>query len=344
MKIALVSSSVPFVAGGYRNIVDWLDAQLTEAGHHVEKIYLPEVDDAKLLYQQMAAFRWIDLSAADRVICFRPQSHMIRHPHKIVWFIHHIRSYYDLWNTPYRGVPNDAEHQAFRAALQKADTAALLEAKKVFTNSEIVKKRLTKFNKIQSEVLYPPVYQSERYHCAGYSDEIVCICRMEHHKRQHLLIEAMEHVTTPVRLRLLGASGDHKYPAELKKNARALDLGNQITIEDRWISEEKKVDILSKCLAAAYLPFDEDSYGYPSIEASHSQKPILTTTDSGGVLELVTDGHNGLVATPDPKSIAAAMDQLFTQRQKTQDMGKNAKNRLKTLNVSWAHVVERLLA
>lgn len=344
MKIALVSSSVPFIDGGYRNIVDWLETQLTEAGHHVEKVYLPEVDNPKILYQQMAAFRWIDLSAADRVICFRPQSHMIQHRHKIVWFIHHIRSFYDLWNTHYRGVPNDVEHQAFRAALQKTDTAGLLEAKKVFTNSEIVKKRLTQFNNIESEVLYPPVHQAQRFHCSGYSDEIVCICRMEHHKRQHLLVEAMEHVKTPVRLRLLGASSDQKYPKTLKQNVRKFGVTNQVIIDDRWISEDEKVDLLSKCLAAAYLPFDEDSYGYPSIEASHSQKPILTTTDSGGVLELVIDGHNGLVANPDPKSVAAAMDRLFIRRQETQEMGKNAEKRLKTLNISWAHVIERILS
>ena len=80
MKIALCSTYVPFLYGGARNIVEWLEASLKEAGHSVERIYLPETDDPEFLFQQMAAFRWIDLSAADRIVCFRPQSLLIPHP------------------------------------------------------------------------------------------------------------------------------------------------------------------------------------------------------------------------------------------------------------------------
>ena len=75
MKIALCSSFVPFTYGGYRNIVEWLESTLEEAGHHVERIYLPQVDAPDLLFRQMTAYRWVDLSAADRVICFRPPAH-----------------------------------------------------------------------------------------------------------------------------------------------------------------------------------------------------------------------------------------------------------------------------
>jgi glycosyltransferase involved in cell wall biosynthesis len=215
MKIALCSSFVPFIYGGARNIVDWLDALLREAGHEVETIYLPEVDIPDLLFQQMAAFRWIDMSAADRIICFRPQSHLITHPNKILWFIHHIRPFYDLWDTPYRDFPDDAKHRGIREALHAADTAALKEATHIFTNSHAVSDRLKAFNNIDSEVLYPPVFQPERFHCRGFNNEIVYICRLENHKRQHLLVDAMRFVRTPVRLRLCGTSAGPVYPIEL---------------------------------------------------------------------------------------------------------------------------------
>ena len=97
MKVALCSTIVPFIRGGDRNIVEWLETMLLEAGHSVERVYLPMVDTPELLFRQMAAFRFVDLSMADRIICFRPQSHLIQHPHKILWFIHHIRVLYDLW-------------------------------------------------------------------------------------------------------------------------------------------------------------------------------------------------------------------------------------------------------
>ncbi|THC45655.1 glycosyltransferase family 4 protein [Massilia sp. Mn16-1_5] len=344
MKIALCSSFVPFLYGGARNIVEWLQAMLEKEGHQVERIYLPEIDAPDLLFQQMAAFRWIDLSAADRVICFRPQSHLIQHPHKILWFIHHLRVFYDLWDSPYRGFEDDLRHRGLRDALHQADTAALKEARHIFTNSQVVSDRLKHFNGIDSEVLYPPVFDAERFHSRGLSDEIVYVCRLEHHKRQHLLVEAMAQTRTPVRLRLCGASSGSGYPDGLNEQIVRLGLQDRVILENRWITEEEKVDYLADCLAAAYLPLDEDSYGYPSVEASHARKALLTTTDSGGVLELVRDGDNGFVAEPTPQALAVAMDKLYADRGRTAAMGERALARLDELNISWSHVVKRLLA
>lgn len=344
MKIALCSSDVPFVNGGARNIVEWLQVKLEEFGHQVERVYLPEVDAPDLLFQQMMAYRWVDLEAADRLICFRPQSHLIPHQHKILWFIHHIRAYYDLWNSPYRAFPDDSRHRGIRDALRMADNAGIQEARTIFTNSQVVSDRLRAFNNVESEVLYPPVFRPERFHCEGFNSEIVCICRLEHHKRQHLLIEAMRYVKSPVKLRLSGASTGGEYPRHLNKLISDFGLGNSVVLDVRWISEEEKIEQLSRCLAAAYLPLDEDSYGYPSVEASHAGKPVLTTLDAGGVLELVQDGVNGYVTEADPKALAAAIDRLYLDRVKTEAMGKNAVERLTDLNISWSHVMLRLLA
>ncbi|PRH45645.1 glycosyltransferase family 4 protein [Burkholderia multivorans] len=344
MKIALVSSFVPFVNGGYRNIVEWLQIMLERQGHRVERVYLPETDAPDLLFKQMMAYRWVDLDAADRIICFRPQAHLIPHRHKIVWFIHHLRAFYDLWESPYRGFPDDEKHLGMRDALRKIDDAGLREAKSLFTNSRVVSERLSKYNNVSSEVLYPPVFEPERFHCVDYSNDIVCICRLEHHKRQHLLIEAMQYVTTPIRLRLFGKSGSPGYARDLQQMISTLALEGKVLLDDRWISEEEKIEQLAHCLAAAYIPVDEDSYGYPSVEASHAEKPILTVSDSGGVLELVQDSVNGYVVAPDPKALAQGMDRLYLDRNKTIQMGKVAPERLKALNVSWEHVLQRLLA
>lgn len=344
MKIALCSTFVPFLYGGARNIVDWLQTMLENEGHEVEVVYLPQVDAPDLLFQQMAAFRWIDLSAADRVICFRPQAHLIDHPHKILWFIHHVRVFYDLYDSPYRGFPDDLKHQGIRDALIAADNGALREAKHIFTNSRVVSDRLAKYNQIDSEVLYPPVFDASRFQCRNHSDEVVYVCRLEHHKRQHLLIEALALTRTPVRLRICGSSSGPAYPDELRTLVERLGLQARVNMENRWITEDEKADYLADCLAAAYLPLDEDSYGYPSVEASHASKAILTTTDSGGVLELVSDGVNGYVAEPTPVALALALDKLYTQRARTIAMGVAAHDRLDELNISWSHVIKRLLA
>ncbi len=344
MKIALVSSCIPFINGGARNIVEWLEKLLVSQGHEVERVYLPQVDTPTLIMSQMMAYRLVDLSAADRVICFRPQAHLVSHPNKIVWFIHHLRQFYDLWDTEYRGMPDDAHHRALKSAVREADTRALLEAKHIYTNSQVVSDRLWKFNGIESVVVYPPIYQPERFRCDYYGEEIVYISRLAPHKRQHLLIEAMQYVRTPVKLRLCGTGDLPEYPALLRSEIRGLGLEACVVVDDRWISEKEKEDVFATCLSTAYFPLDEDSYGYPSLEASHSCKPVITTSDAGGVLELVIDGYNGIVCEPSPHSLAEAMDRLYGDRDATAAMGRNAEARLRQLNISWTHVTERMLA
>jgi glycosyltransferase involved in cell wall biosynthesis len=345
MRIALCSSVVPFVRGGARNIVEWLEVVLRESGHDVERVYLPQSDDAESLFRQMAAYRWVDLTdSADRVICFRPPAHLIRHPHKIVWFIHHIRAFYDLWDTAHRGFPDDVRHRGIRDALRAVDTAALEEAEAVFANSKVVAERLRRFNGVPSEVLYPPLFAPERFTCRGFGDEIVCISRMEGHKRQELLVEAMRYVSSDVKLRLAGESSNPAFARILHARVDEWALGDRVIVDDRWIAEDEKLDLLADCLAVAYVPVDEDSYGYATLEAAHASKPVLTTRDSGGVLELVEDAIGGLVADPEPAALAESMDRLFRDRDATQRMGAGLRDRVEALDISWPHVVSRLLA
>ena len=104
-RIGLISSAVPFIFGGGRFIVDWLEEKLRESGHSVETIYIPTTDDPDSIIEQLAAFRMMDLDEHfDLVITFRPPSHMVKHRRKVCWFIHHIRVFYDLWDSEYCGL------------------------------------------------------------------------------------------------------------------------------------------------------------------------------------------------------------------------------------------------
>ena len=343
MKIAIASSFVPFVHGGGRFIVDWLQQKLIEYGHDVERFYLPFVDRPEDLFDQILAFRLIDLgSSCDRLIAIRPPAHVIRHPNKVLWFIHHIRSLYDLWDSPYRFVPDSPSGRAIRAAIMDLDTRTICEAQRVFTNSQVVASRLKNFNGIAAQPLYPPILAPERFRNDGYGDEIVIICRVELHKRQWLLVEAMRHVMTPVKLRICGTSMNSSHLDLVRTAIIEHRLESKIVFEDRWISEEEKIERLAPALAVAYLPQDEDSYGYCSLEAAHAHKAVLTTDDSGGVLELVTNGVNGWVMPPEPIALAEAMDRLFVDRAKTARMGEANNRRIRELRIDWDTVVELL--
>src|SRR3984957_18343994 len=252
MKIGIISSAVPLVLGGGRLIVDWLHEKLVERGHAAEVVYIPYTDELDLILPQMAAFRLIKLEDYfERVITLRPPAHMVRHPCKVVWFIHHLRMFYDLWGTQYCPVQDDASGLALRAAIIAADNAALSEAHRVFTNSRVVGDRMRHFNGLDSEILYPPVLRPEMYKAGEYGSEIVSVCRMEHHKRQHLLVEAMAHTRTQVRLRLCGASLSPGYVDDLRATARRVGAEGKIAFEATWITEQQKADRLRNALASA---------------------------------------------------------------------------------------------
>lgn len=340
MRVIIASTMVPFVQGGARFIVEWLETKLRDAGHEVERFYLPFDDSPELLLQQAAALRLMDLSgSADRLIAIRPPAHLIRHPHKIVWFIHHIRIFYDLWESEY-GPEKTPANLALREALWRLDGVGLSEARRIFTNSQVVADRVQRFNALSAEPLYPPLFAPERFRNEGYGDEIVVVCRMEPHKRQHLLLEALARTFTPVKLRLCGRSASEEYRVRLRALIAAFDLEEKVILDDRWISEAEKADALAGALAVAYAPLDEDSYGYPSLEGAHAGKAVITTTDSGGVLELVRDGDNGFVCPPDPAALALRFDQLYRDRKRAETMGARNRARLSELRIDWDRVVE----
>jgi glycosyltransferase involved in cell wall biosynthesis len=345
MKIALCSSFLPFVNGGSRFIVEWLAEELRKHGHQTEIIWLPFVETPDTMFRQMMAYRMIDLAEkADKLIAFRPPAYVIPHPNKTLWFIHHFRKYYDSWGSALCKVSGDSRSQAFRSRLIAADTTAIGEAKRIFTNSRVVSDRLKRFNGLASEVLYPPIYQPERFTPGTYGDDIVSICRMESHKRQALFIEAMRYVQSGVKLRLCGLSHDGKYGAKLQRIAARHGLKDKVTIEHRWISEDEKAAILKDALGVAYAPLDEDSYGYPTLEGALAEKPVVTTADAGGTLEFVENGRNGLVCDPSPASLAAAFDLLWENKEQARRMGLAARERIGEMRIDWSHVVESVIA
>ena len=92
-----------------------------------------------------------------------------------------------------------------------------------------------------------------------------------------------------------------------------------------------------------FPPIDED-YGYVTLEAMLAAKPIVTCTDSGAPLEFVQDDATGLIVEPSPQAMARAMDRLWDDRGWAQVLGEAGRKQYDHLNISWAMVVERLLA
>ena len=341
MRIALCSPYVPFVRSGTRTVIAALQAVLREAGHQAETVYLPHVDTPQHAMQQMAAFRWLELQeTAERIICFAPPAHVIRHQAKVLWFLH-------AWDQGRPGAPaerHDNEHQrGLSEAARRADSTALREARLIFTNSRRIAGDLKQRNDVDATLLHPPLHRPDRFQSRGFNDEVLCVTSVQPQKRQHLLVRALGHAKTPVRLRLCGAPLSSSYADQLRAEIADAGLQERIAFESEWISEVRKAELLADCLAAAHVPLAEDWHGYFALESSRAGKPMLTTRDAGGVLDLVEDGRNGIVAEPTPEALGAALDHLYQDRAETRRMGSEARLKVEELGNDWAAVVGALL-
>jgi glycosyltransferase involved in cell wall biosynthesis len=229
-----------------------------------------------------------------------------------------------------------------REAIIKTDNTYLSQVRKIYTNSEVTSKRLKTFNGIDSTVLYPPLLESAHFTCAEYGDYVFFPSRITQSKRQHLVVEAMRYVTSGTRLIVAGKTEAPEDLARMEKVIQAHRLSSRVTIIDRFISEKEKADLFSRALGCVYIPYDEDSYGYVTLESYHARKAVITCDDSGGTSLVVKNGATGFVVPPQPKAIADAIDRLASDKRKAQAMGEAGYDLMGQLHISWDHVITSL--
>lgn len=344
MRILIASTIVPFIEGGGTFIVDWLQKGFQDRGYQCEVIKLPFHSCYPEMLQQMLGFRLIDLEGyTDLLITIRTPSYLLKHPNKIAWFIHHHRGAYDLWGTQYQDIPNTYEGLQVRNSIIAADNVALRECKKIYTNSLVVSDRLREFNNLESEVLYPPLYNSHCYHCNGYEDFIFYPSRITSHKRQILAIEAMQYTKSEVKLLIAGSPDDPVQLAQLQNEVQKSKAKKNITIISRWISDQEKYEFFSRCLGGLYIPHNEDSYGYPTLEAFQSKKPVITCIDSGGTLEIIENNVNGFITESTPQSLAYAMDLLYMDREKARELGEEGFLSISKKGINFDHIIQKMV-
>src|SRR5215510_9728919 len=318
MRIAVVRPQVPFARGGAEIFTDRLVDELRERGHEVDLVSMPFkwYPGTRVLTQ---AFMWrlLDLDEADGkpidlVVATKFPSYLVRHQNKRVWLVHQFRQAYELDRTELGQFGPSAEDRALRRKIQELDRMALGEAKRLFSTSRNVADRLQRSTGLESEVLpHPP--QELAYRCDGYGDFVLSVNRLDRAKRIDLLLEAL---------------------------ARDRGLDGRARFAGR-VSEGELADLYGRCLAVFYAPVDED-FGMVPFEAFLSEKPVLTTTDAGGPLEVVADGRTGLVVAPEASDVARATGWLREHRDEAATFGRAGREI--AAEVTWDRAVTRLLA
>ena len=120
----------------------------------------------------------------------------------------------------------------------------------------------------------------------------------------------------------------------------AAGLNGQVEFAGR-VDDERLADLYARCLAVYYAPVDED-FGMVPYEAFLSEKPVITTHDAGGPLEVVRDRETGIVVAPEPAALAQACAYLAAHIDEAKAWGRAGKGIAE--RVTWDACIDALLA
>lgn len=347
MKIIIATAQALFVKGGAEFLTENLFRAAQAAGHQVEIVNIPFMDrPPEIIEEQVIAARLMEIASSwtgktDLCIGLKFPSYCIPHPNKVIWMLHQHRAAYELFDTPYSNLKNDDLGNKVRNIVHNADNVYLPEAKRIFTISENVSARLKKYNNIDSVPLYHPCPDMERFYCNGYGDYILVPSRITQAKRQLLALQALSETKSEVRVYILGKADNQVEKEKLVNFVKERHLEERVKFLD-YVSQEEKFRLYAEAKAVLFIPKDED-YGYITLEAMASSKPVITTVDSGGPLEFVQDHQNGIITKPEAKELAEAMDQLWNSETMAEEYGIQAKKQLKEMDITWDRVIKELI-
>ncbi len=341
MRIAVLRPQVPFARGGVEIFTDELVTELRARGHEADLVSLPFkwYPGARVLTQ---AFLWrmLDLDEADGtkidvVVATKFPSYVVRHPEKRVWLVHQFRQAYELDGTDLGQFGPSAEDRALRRQVQALDRVALGEATRLFATSANVASRLERSTGLAAEVLpHPP--QALPYRSAPAQGFVLSASRLDRAKRIDLLLDALS--LEPTLDAVIASDGPDRERLEQITRARGLD--GRVFFEGR-VDAERLAALYATCSAVFYAPVDED-FGMGPYEAFLSGKPVITTTDAGGPLDVVSDRETGLVVEPEPAAIGRAAAWLRDHEAEAAAFGRAGK--AVADEVTWDSAIARLLS
>jgi len=341
-KIAVLHAQIPFARGGAEALVETLVCELKKRNFNAELISLPfRWYPENGLYNSMLMWRMLDLreingEKIDLVIPTKFPTYGVEHPNKVPWLVHQHRAAYDLFdNKEHYGFGTIEHGKTMRDKVVHFDELTLPESKKIFTISENVSKRLKNNNGIDSEAIYHPPMMAGKYYFEQYGDYILSVGRLDPLKRVDLLLEAVAASKNKVKVKVAGKGPEFEKLQELCKK---LGISKQVEFLG-YVSDEEVLKLYANARAIYFSPIDED-YGYVTLEALLSKKPVITCNDAGGVLEFARHRKTGLVTEPKASEIAKSIDELMENTDLCKELGTQGYEEASL--ISWDKVIDAL--
>ena len=249
--------------------------------------------------REALVWRLIDLEEAqgrpiDLVIATKFPSYAIRHPNKVVWLVHQFRQAYDLDRTELGQFGDDPFDRATVRAIQQARSRDARGGAPPLRDLGQRRRPASAIDRARSRGAAPTA-AAAGLPLVGRRWDVHPLGRAA---------RPLETRRSPPRGRGAGrdacrssSPGTARIGSGSSSLPRSARLDGRVRFAGR-VDEQELVDLYADCLAVYYAPIDED-LGLVPYEAFLSEKPVVTTRDAGGPLEVVVDGENGLVCEPD---------------------------------------------
>jgi len=327
----LAPSSLGGESGGAERFYGGLHTALREAGCSAKLLKVPaDESNFQNILQAYGHCGDLDLRDFDAVISTKAPTFAVSHTNHILYLVHTMRVFYDMFDETFPWADDSMRKQ--RNVIQKMDTAAIGRITRRFSIGNEVSERLRLWNYLDAEVLHPPL-ATRGFRRGETGDYFFLPGRLHAWKRVDLVIRAIQYSKLPLRLEIAGTGvAEQELVALANGDPRIVFLGR--------ISDEELIEHYASALAVPFVPVRED-YGYVTLEAFASAKPVITCHDSGEPRQFVVDGKTGLVCDNTPESVCAAMERLFLDRTAARAMG--IQGARSTEHITWPRVAGRLL-
>ena len=332
-RVAVLAAGAPQEnQGGAERFYEGLLQGFIALGAKAELVFV-EANEANTgtILENFARARALDLSQFDMVVSTKVPTYAIKHPHHVLYLVHTVRVFDDMFEDTF--IPPQENHFSDRSAIHRLDFAALASIPHRFAIGTEVKHRLYRWRGLDCTVMHPPLLHNPFTITAATAAPqdapyFFIAGRLHPWKRLDLLIQAVQQSALPLRL-LIAGSG------EAEQSLRALaGMDTRIEFLGR-VSDTQLVSYYANALAVPFVPLRED-YGYITLEAFASSKPVITCTDAGEPAYLVEHQRTGLVVKPSPSDLCQALEWAYTHPDAMQAMGQAAHHAMQVL--SWQNV------
>jgi glycosyltransferase involved in cell wall biosynthesis len=340
MRVLVAGSVSPFSG---REELHWIQAitqGVKKKNIQVDMFMLPFVNNPLLLPDQMMSLRLMDVeSSCDLLLTIGHPAFVLKHPHKRVLLFSLASSLHEWFDSEY-GVLSTPQYQSIRSSVFNAEKNCLAEADKIIcaslTLASIIK---TEYQLNTDGVILDDCWiDSKDIPLPDNGEWVTCESTLEPSDRIDLLLNSVALSKEQWRLNIFVPSGSDVYYQALRQRIDRLGLNRRVYITDGALAPE----VLKKSRVFIALTFSTTRIPECAIRAIKMSVPVVTASDCGSLLEIITNKINGFVVEPSDRGIAYAIDLIVADNKLQSELSQGSRQSIdKFSNID--NVIEGLM-